>query len=1238
MPPSQPPTAKKASLSPDRIKAKVTAQEIVSWLKRQKPDSHNFAPLLGLMEALSRRLVSLGDTSLVQQADRLRAAASEPAPVADLLALATALRDALSINAGPLTQPPPAPKAPSPAPPPLPRAPTSPSGQNNRIHFDALQSEIDAAFAESLADATNEPVSSGRQPTAADVFSSFDDINLRWMAADDLQGFDDALAKATEPSGLISVAAISATDNARVDKELLPQSLEQRFEDSGLFHIFVDDEAFVDPIDIDIDIDTAPPVKLSAAEQAYQGFVGHAQRILMRLFDSLDLAMLAEQSAEYLDVFRQLNRLARVLDHVELDKQIALTVYLQRLLPVTFPSRAEPQDPLPMPVVTPEACAAFIGNQTDFLNALVYFVSYLIHEIPGLQRDRFERALIKLYTGLNLPPGDPSPQAPLGAYAAEAHLQLTSRARAHLTQTFETKLNTMLDAVEAAALKGRISGYREAAHAMLDCLRQASEHDVGEELLATCSEVLGHLESLRSLDRPSAEWNTHIASLCTQLTSLLPDFSGQAIVARATQLIESFSFNERVQTGKYTSAESSVDADTTFAHNWQRFRTKADEILVQVLASGDEYGDALGHLHRLRTLAATHDIVLLERLLGTLRQHWERSPLACSQVLGDLAASIQALPQQGAKVAQLEALARSIVSDLIQRRSHESAPPKAMTDAFEAGVIRLCAKVQHLHDDLEHMSHPAPTLTKILDAAEEAERLGLRGLGLACEVLGELLPQLNHSTSQTIRHAIAQARDWLRALLECTRREVQEIESGRAPAFPENVRFDYWLSPAEKGTQQDLAFSRALSARLSPLLVKLADTWTQGFATHSTAVNEYLSLLDEVHQAVAYWGQVHLGAKVITHQQQIKESVHQPTALPAAKRQLTTLLDELRSALQAGDTPADNPAAQAFVSASMHWLAELAQTLDAPAHKSAWLDSLHEAIEVLAPLAREGACVPQIALVCELRFLLRQAEIPKATPQARLETLLYWYMRVITALYPHWMQSDGRPQPRTQMLYTPRVPANEIAEMHRLLSELQSNLSLSPTEALRLENTTAYLHTLLQPTTLIEQMTRQSSARALLLGKKLSVAWQLDDSALQGKDRLAAYVDTHQEALSRIFAAFEVVIQAIIDHAFPATVESGHIEVTLALESKQIAGAVWHNGTDVTRATIQDALVSTGFAPAADDNLFELLQQAPAAVRTLPCGPSLSIAECVIKQSKGHIDIVSSDSDTILQFFVPCIT
>jgi hypothetical protein len=1218
------------------------------------------AQALGLLDALGQRLRSLDRDDLLSRFRTLRAHCASGHDAASCLEDARRLLAALQSDH-----------------PPSPgivienviaRTGTVPLAQRqveNRISFDDLDREIEAAF-EAGTQQPFVPLLQADAP-AGEVFAAFESINLRWLASDEIESLDRNLAVVTEPSGLLQLEP-----TVQLPKLSLPEAPPTRFEDSGLFELFVDDSAMRshdddeddDELLIDIDVDTTAPAS-SGPEQAYQRFLSRIQRICFRLFDSIEVALVGNQYIELMDVNRQFNRLLRQLDFVGLDKQNTLIAYLQHMLPITYAARKSFVD-LPRQEIHRGNLAGFLLRLDELLDCLVYFVSYLIHELPGFDRERCQRYFLNIYSALELNPSEPPDEAPLGPFGQDAGFLLNARSRLLVARALNAHLDEIVKAIESATLHGMSSGYRDAVHACLEILKLLDDHDLSafNEPITTLGTIFSNA---RKLDRPDNQFVSLIESFCQSVAPQLNGFTGNEQIERANALFARLSFSERVQTGKMRRAPTS-DAESSFSDQWAAFRIEAENDLDDLLFEARE-DQVLRRetLRPLRALASRHGIVLLERLLNTLDQHWNRAPQACSSVLVDLAGSIRALPIKDAQYAQLEALARSVIDDLMRKRSAD-AKPKAASEELSSVVLKLVARLDALVKELTSCVQArdrtalAHARTSCLDLAEQARRSKLHAIALALSVLSELalLAGSQRPSTEELFNMLADAVERLEACLNATIELAEDLER-KLPPPGIDLYFEHWVAPDRVGRRNNLAFSRALNELAGPQLRTMNEVWAElrpHTLPNASQALAYQTALDALHQLSRYWGERGLYEKVSLHRNAFAEAMSDANSLSNVRRAFIAMADDVRNLLPSVDDLPLHRAGQHFAALCKRWNNRLFESLDDNADSlSVWTALGRQALDELSPLARESGAICFLAVTCELSEILTAAATEEKPERAayRLRLLLYWAQRLLYALAPSWVgEAEALPM-STPLEAHPRVELQALIELQRQFDDLRQQLhsmqqlvddgplrfaGRSGQDALSaLDTRLAQLESMLDGVASVSLETRLSRlcqrtvARAEALRKTTSVDFQLDEGTLPKP--LASFVRKNRLQLECLMLALEVLAEGLIDEVFSPVQSRAHVEFTLALDAERVSGAVWHNAQGLDLPTLRRALIADGFTPAFDDDLLESLLNHPGATHATRGGAAICLAMALLARVNGKLDMHSEEGATIFQAHVP---
>ncbi|OIP33315.1 MAG: hypothetical protein AUK47_19200 [Deltaproteobacteria bacterium CG2_30_63_29] len=1107
---------------------------------------------------------------------------------------------------------------------------------SNRISFNEIGNEIEHAFDLSFLTQSDEfrRLRSGQHQAlrGASMYEGFDALDLRWLASDEMEVLDKEIARATEVSGLhvlpdgtaIKVAEIpglptqfertpSGRKRPKIERTgsgLLPTSGVE-FEDSGLFAIFVEEPEEADD-ELEFDIDIIPPTALTDAEMAYREFVQHLNRIVLRMFESLELVLIHERYEELFDVYKQLNRTARLLDFVELDVQLPLLVYLQELLPLC---RAQwlPRLQLEFPPweVDTEELPTFLGNRGEVLDCLLYLLGFLVYEVPGIERDTFEGIFVEFYARLEITPGEPSEWAPLGPYGHDDGLKITSRARRKLARGLDDQFARMLDGIESSMLYGKGRGYVRSQNACLEILRETEDLELSyiSAPIAQLSRLFGRL---RALEHPPPEVKELLSDVLRSFTEILPQFKGTAILERLRALVERVSFSERARTGKVVGLSPSPQS-SDFRSRWPKFREEAAPQLDALLGVAPLGGlvdtpPMQESLARLRDLAAKHKIRLLDRLLVTLQEYWNQAPHACSHVLEDLAASIRALPIDGAQETHLKALAQSVVADLIEGRRNSIRTPRHSSEEVSTVVLKMVARLDALTKKVafaarsDDPSVVAAERKESHELAELARSRSVHSVALSCEVIAELAGislSKNSFDQELLVKALRDTNEAIEIVLNDVVENIDNLDESSSGVESIDAFFALW----KKGHgSSSWSFETALRSAAARLLKALETLWREradGQLFDRPAAETYLVLLDELHQLTWYWGRAELNAQVSHHRSLFSSTHHALNGIEALRRQFEVLVDELVSALPEPRTLPYNEGAERFLELMKRWSVEVTELLDdgfiekplGPERSMGpWVGLTAERLESMVEASRKSLCAPYLALVCELRDIMVQAAGERSGQRSleRLRLLLYWTRTFLSIFGDRRTQAEEL-TPKTSPILALRYDASEITTtMERIESlsaqvqHLESLFEMGPltfTSKVDKETLTELCATVSAISTRIGGGSLEG--RMLSIAKRLAYRASFADSVIQVQT--GHFPELDPVALppliqSMLASIVEELGGSIIDMAFEGT-QHGLLRLNGRTSDKTLSIRLAHDGQVLDAMTIFESADEQGHSP-----------------------------------------------------------
>jgi hypothetical protein len=335
--------------------------------------------------------------------------------------------------------------------------------------------------------------------------------------------------------------------------QLLPEARSVRFEGSGLLMVF-DQEADVTAalarsraegpfaeLDETIDIDIQPIEKLTDVERAMRSLVDRLSRILTRLMDSLDLLLVGKALKEAIDVARQLNRIARIVGLFQLDNHLPMIAYLQGLLPLTTAPSRTPNEGYRERQVDQTQSARFLNQQQEMLACIVTLTGWLVEDIPGLDRERYESGFLTLYETLGWSPSTPSEAAPTrqGWALGQVMERIARQIYAGLQET--------LDGISRSLLDGQPEGFQLATTQ----LRKMAEALAGQQI----SDAVVHLSrlaelfrTLRPISPPVEQILSRFEALLSALGRWFPTLPLDGFRQHIRSLCNTFRFTQRQRT------------------------------------------------------------------------------------------------------------------------------------------------------------------------------------------------------------------------------------------------------------------------------------------------------------------------------------------------------------------------------------------------------------------------------------------------------------------------------------------------------------------------------------------------------------------------------------------------------------------------------------------------------------------------------------------------------------------
>ena len=1126
----------------------------------------------------------------------------------------------------------------------------------NRISFEELSADLDEAFGEALGYAGD---GKSKESSEGDpAYAGFSGSQLRYLESQEMSALDQLIAEVTEPSGLFPlpgqvVPSLRDIELPEFHEEILPVG-PSSFEDSGLFEIFVDE---------DFDIDVVEAEQLSPAVQAHQLYVNHLERVLERLFDSLELALIDRSYGEFKDIHKQLNRVARLLGFVDLGYHLPLIAHLQHLLPLaSLPWPNVALDQAPRYELKASSLAYLAAHIDDFLNGLLYLISELVKEISGLNRDRYQRRFLELYSRLGVEPGEPSERIPLGPKPTDP-LQQTSRTKQRLVRGFFNQLKLVLNYLESAVRGGLVRGYDEAIGACTDLGRVVEDYLVAG-VMHPLLQLTRYLEGVRTQGPLGKRLVTDLQKVCDAVTAVLPDFDGAVLIDRAEELIHQLDFSQRASTGKLVAPGSSPAAGD-FAVAWPAFREQADKALRALLHVNQDSDseEVLTTVRGIKAVARAQGITLLERLLGTLEEYWNRTPAACSMVLEELSASICALPVRGTQYVQLEALARSIVDELVQRRNHEElATPAPVGNEISAFLVRLVAQIEGLlrltMNCVEQEDFAAlPKLrSSSAELAAQARSQGIHSLGLACEVIAEL----SSSHHEDLFDLLLETHTILESVLNATIDRIDEIENGSLAQLTVDAFLDRWVNLDATGQRTNLAFAKTLTQVIESTLAA-TDRWWDQFLSQQSAraseVGQYQQELDKLVLTVKYWMQRSLQIEIEHHRARFSEAFSKPEKLLEQHPTYLAIKEMLVGSLPELHPYTVNPRDVRFGAKLLKWVQSIIEALDhertrlVSSSQSAWMSLAKRARQDLGQEVRHLSCVPFLALFCELRDIVMSGLArPNKDIYLRVELLHYWTHRLFYVLAPEAGEApeEAAPQwsPRrlltlqqsselTRTLAALQGYAKSLSALQRVNPGAQAEAEMKALIAPMLEGFVELegLVSELFPEQLGERLAaieEELNRRAQVIDEKLRVEVVIDHDA-------RSFAQHHYGENTELVEASLAIAYELICILFnqPSAPEHQLIQLEVKATENDFGCALLHYGGKISHKSIA-ALLSTGATELDGAELIVAAIADPAVLEALSCINVLKLTHAFVSRHEGKASIDDlEDGGSCLSFSLP---
>ena len=913
----------------------------------------------------------------------------------------------------------------------------------------------------------------------------------------------------------------------------------------------------------------------------------------MRLFDDLELLLVQKQCNEACDLTKQLNRLSNILAFAGLGEQLPLIAYIGNLLPVSFTETAigEPSerrfDPMKM--------RRFNEKSNEFLNCLLFLLTYLSKRAVGFDTSRFTDSLERLYTALDMTLGHPSADAPLPVTDNINPQELTTRTVNKLARTLEALVTESLHYIESSMFYGYASGFSDAQKSLNNASQIAKEYRL-EELEVLFSRLYVMLRDCRMPDAaPGAEFFSIYEEVCNRIELHFSKCISEKKIKHLRALIMKFYVPETQK------------ASEPFCNRWKSFIKEAVPFLDL------EHAHISLLLKRLSTvleLACKYSIPWLKDTLGHLERCWPAYPESCAEALISLFEELRAFPTEDIEEADIEQLNHERLRVLFARKP----------DARPQSAYAIVNQARFLAEDLrKQMETPAQiSSARIQELLIDARQIHCHSISRICEIILSLLERIprgedSPAVAETVVDALNFCLNFLESICARLLRHL-EYDQNTTAVTSNQIFYVVLLSLYQTPGQPRDGVTWFIVKRLNDILAELQLVWVN--TSTSTSREYYCGLLRSLLHLSTICQLNEARRMIIEHLDEIPAQDFINTENRTLARQCGRIVRMVEDTCPKLTVMPSSNQIRLFFGKTISALNQLLSSRDS--HDPRMLGAEISRIEHrMSMLGMTTDFPPALAMIYELHHLAFCEDVSRTL----VEDLLYQMINVANNVCPEWVQPK---EAELEFVKTSvPIPMTFFQDMLESLNVIYDSLACrAQDEPVAWERVSA-LHREMHQIVgylphALHMISQNAQNRCRYLKKNIFIG--IDTSGYPHESDLPT--DSVRPVIGMAFSTIiDKLVDMIIDNAFDSTDSSSRIDVVLHPFTNEFTASIFHNGRLLTVSEIVSRLNSVNLMPASDENLFDLLVSSRQLAQSYPPVNALAYILPILRQFEGVMEI-----------------
>ncbi|MBR4984573.1 MAG: hypothetical protein IKY83_02390 [Proteobacteria bacterium] len=919
--------------------------------------------------------------------------------------------------------------------------------------------------------------------------------------------------------------------------------------------------------------------------------------IAMRLFDDLELLLVQKQCNEACDLTKQLNRLSNILAFAGLGEQLPLIAYIGNLLPVSFteteigvPSERR-FDPMKM--------RRFNEKSNEFLNCLVFLLTYLSKRAVGFDTSRFTDSLERLYTALDMQLGQPSVEAPLPVTDNINPQELTTRTVNKLARTLEALVTESLHYIESSIFYGYASGFSDAQKSLNNASQIAKEYRL-EELEELFGRLYVMLRECRMPDAPpGADFFRVYEEVCNRIELHFSKCISEKKIKHLRALIMKFYVPETQKSSE------------PFCNRWKSFIKDAVPYLDLEHAHISLLQKRLGTVLE---LATKYSIPWLRDTLAHLERCWTVYPESCAEALISLFEELRAFPTEDIEEGDIEQLNHERLRVLFARKP----------DARPQSAYAIVNQARFLAEDLrKQMEKPAQiSSARLQELLIDARQIHCHSIARICEIVLSLLERIprgedSPAVAETVVDALYFCISFLDSICNRLLRHLDYDQNTSAVASNQ-IFYVVLLSLYQTPGQPRDGVTWFIVKRLNNILAELQLVWVN--TATSTSTEYYCGLLRSLLHLSTICQLDDARRLIIEHLDEIPVQDFINTENRTLARQCGRIVRMVEDTCPKLNVMPSSNQIRLFFGKTISALNQLLSSRDSL--DSSLLGSEISRIEHrMSMLGMTTDFPPALAMIYELHHLAFSEDVNRTL----VEDLLYQMINVANNVCPEWVQPKEAELEFVKSSVP--IPMTLFQDMLESLNVIYESLACRAQEEPVAWERVSALHREMHQIVgylphALHMISQNAQNRCRYLKKNIFIG--IDTSGYPHESELPT--DPVRPVIGMAFSTIvDKLVDMIIDNAFDSTDNSSRIDVVLHPFPNEFSASIFHNGQLLTVSEITARLNAINLMPAADENLFDLLVSSRQLAQTYPPVNAMAYILPILRQFEGIMEISDAD-------------